>query len=278
MTLTLTGLSHIALAAQGSEAKEGLASLNNQEVLALVGLVVIGIFLILLLFVLYNLYTVYEKLLGNKNGVSPEMENRTFWQKLGSLKPLSMEHEMLMDHKYDDIAELNNPTPPWFMFLFYITIAFGLVYGVIYHGIYDGNIMQEEYTAEMDKANKEHELYMKKFANSVNENNVTLLTDAKSKEAGQKIYTQNCVACHGDQGQGGIGPNFADDFWLHGGSVKEIFHTISEGVPEKGMISWKKSLNPIQMQQLVAYMASFKGTSPANPKAPQGEKIVDSFK
>ena len=200
------------------------------------------------------------------------MQNRTFWQKLASLKPLSMEKDLEMEHKYDDIAELDNPTPPWFMYLFYATIVFAVIYLVGFHIIGNGKIMVTEYTEEVTIAEKAREEYMKKFANAVNEHNVKVLGDPKSLESGAKIYTQNCVACHGEKAEGKVGPNLTDEFWLHGGSAKNIFHTITEGVPEKGMISWKKSLNPIQVQEVLSYIVSLKGTNPPNPKEPQGEK------
>lgn len=232
--------------------------------------------LILMCFLLLSVtYSVWQtvKALKKSKGLTEEeqaLENRTTWQKLMSLKPLSMESQMVMDHKYDDIEELNNPTPPWFMYLFYGTIFFGLAYLIAYHVSGDEKIMETEYANEMTEAKKLQEEYMKKFANSINENNVVALKDAKSMDAGKAIYTQNCVACHGNEGQGGVGPNLTDAYWIHGGSVKNIFHTITEGVPEKGMISWKKTLNPLQIQQVTSYLETFKGTKPANGKEPQG--------
>jgi cytochrome c oxidase cbb3-type subunit III len=185
-----------------------------------------------------------------------------------------MEKDMIMEHTYDGIAELDNPTPPWFMYLFYSTIVIAVVYLFTFHVVGNGKIMTTEYAEEIAVAEKENELYMKKFANAVNENNVIVLRDAKSIEDGGKIYAKNCVACHGDKGQGGVGPNLTDEFWLHGGSTKNIFHTLTEGVPEKGMISWKKTLNPIQIQHLVSFLSRFQGTNPENGKAPQGDKYV----
>jgi cytochrome c oxidase cbb3-type subunit 3 len=233
---------------------------------------------LVLLFVTYNLQQLVKALVQpqeqENNAYAEAMQNRTFWQKFWSLKPLSMEKDMMIEHEFDGIAELDNPTPPWFMYLFYSTIVFAVVYLFAFHIVGNGHIMTNEYSEEIAVADKAHEQYMKKFANSVNENNVKVLTDAKSLEDGSKIYIQNCVACHGDKGQGIVGPNLTDEFWLHGGTTKEIFHTITEGVPEKGMISWKKSLNPIQVQHVVSYLSTLQGTKPANPKAPQGDKYV----
>ncbi len=208
----------------------------------------------------------------NKNNESPEMENRSFWQKMGSLKPLSMEHKQVMDHRYDGITELDNPTPPWFMYLFYGTISIAVFYLVGYHVVGNGQIMTTEYAEEMAMAETNRNEYMKKIGDKINENTVVLLKDAKSLEAGKKIYMQNCLACHGDKGQGGVGPNMTDEYWIHGSSLKNVFHVISEGVPEKGMISWKKTLNSIQIQQVASFLTTFVGTKPANAKEPQGEK------
>ena len=206
--------------------------------------------------------------------VEQALQNRTFFQKFFSLKPLSMEKELVMEHTYDGIAELDNPTPPWFMYLFYSSIVIAVSYMIMYHVVGDGQIMTTEYAQENVEADQANIAYMKKYANSINENNVIVLTDAKSIEDGEKIYAKNCVACHGDKGQGGVGPNLTDEFWLHGGSTKDVFHTLMEGVPEKGMISWKKTLNPIQIQHLVSFLSRFQGTNPENAKAPQGDKYV----
>ncbi|MCU0468680.1 MAG: c-type cytochrome [Arcicella sp.] len=249
--------------------------LSFYEIFLLSSLLVMCIILIVVTFTLQNFVKVLLKPQNQENeAYTQAMQNRTFWQKFWSLKPLSMEKDLMIKHQFDGISELDNPTPPWFMYLFYGTIVFAVVYLFGFHIVGNGKIMTNEYSEEIAIADKAHEAYMKKFANSVNENNVKVLTDAKSLEDGGKIYTQNCVACHGDKGQGGVGPNLTDEYWLHGGSTKEVFHTITEGVPEKGMISWKKSLNPIQVQHLVSYLATMQGTKPANAKEPQGDKYV----
>ncbi len=251
------------------------------------GLTTIEIFLLsalilmclLLIFIAFSLWKTVKAITKPKEMTEYEqtLANRTTFQKLLSLKPLTMENQLVMEHKYDDIAELDNPTPPWFMYLFYSTIVFAVAYLIIYHIGGNGQIMTTEYAQEISEANIVHEKYMKKFANMVNENNVTALKDVKSIENGKAIYLQNCVACHGDKGQGGVGPNMTDEYWLHGGSVKSIFHTITEGVPEKGMISWKKTLNPLQIQHVVSFLETLKGTKPANGKEPQGEKVAQNI-
>jgi cytochrome c oxidase cbb3-type subunit 3 len=273
--------SHQIFAADAPQKEYFFGGIKTAEDLLMVSILgILIITCIVICFVAYNLIQKVNAILKPEKDLDEAyrqaMENRTFWQKLGSLKPLSMEKDLEMDHKYDDIAELDNPTPPWFMYLFYSTIAFGIVYLIGFHIIGNGKVMTNEYTEEVTIAEKAREEYMKKFANAVNEDNVKALTDAKALEGGAKIYTQNCVACHGEKGEGKVGPNLTDEFWLHGGAAKNIFHTITEGVPEKGMISWKKTLNPIQVQQVLSYIVSLQGTNPPNPKEPQGEKYEAS--
>jgi cytochrome c oxidase cbb3-type subunit 3 len=111
---------------------------------------------------------------------------------------------------------------------------------------------------------------MKKFANSINENNVSLAKGAKELTEGSQIYLTNCVACHGDKGQGGVGPNLTDKFWIHGGGIKDLFKTITHGVPEKGMIAWNKTLNPLQIQRVASFILTFQGTKPPMAKEHQG--------
>ncbi|MEA5256396.1 cbb3-type cytochrome c oxidase N-terminal domain-containing protein [Arcicella aquatica] len=273
--------SHQIFAADTPQKEYFFGGIKTGEDLLMVSL--LGILIIVCIIICFLAYGLQQKVnaflkptLQIDEAYEQAMQNRTFWQKLASLKPLSMEKDLEMEHKYDDIAELDNPTPPWFMYLFYATIIFGVVYLIGFHIIGNGKIMVTEYTEEVTIAEKAREEYMKKFANAVNEDNVKALGDAKALASGAKIYTQNCVACHGEKGEGKVGPNLTDEFWLHGGSAKNIFHTITEGVPEKGMISWKKSLNPIQVQEVLSYIVSLKGTNPPNPKEPQGEKYDPS--
>jgi cytochrome c oxidase cbb3-type subunit 3 len=159
------------------------------------------------------------------------------------------------------------------MYLFYSSILFAVVYGFYYHVYLDGNIQETEYKTEVAVAEKAREAYLKKFANSVNENNVTVVKEVKDITEGAQIYTTNCIACHGDKGQGGVGPNLTDKFWIHGGDVKALFKTILQGVPEKGMIAWNKTLNPLQIQKVASYILTLQGTNPPGAKEPQGTEV-----
>lgn len=225
---------------------------------------------IVILIVTIQLSRVLNRLTHQEKEEFDKKESRSWWENFTGLRPLEEEKDLEMEHQYDGIIELDNPTPPWFMYLFYLTIIFAVIYGVTYHVLQDGNIQETEYKVEVAMAEKAKEAYMKKFANSVNENNVTQLKDHKDLSEGAEIYKTNCVACHGEKGQGGVGPNLTDHFWLHGGKINALFHTITNGVPEKGMIAWNKTLNPIQIQKVSSFILSLKDTNPTGAKEPQG--------
>ena len=117
--------------------------------------------------------------------------------------------------------------------------------------------------------------YLATAADLVDENTVTMVTDDARIKNGQKIFVQNCVACHLADGGGSVGPNLTDEYWKHGGGIKNIFKTIKYGVPEKGMISWQDELGASKIQDVASYVMTLQGTTPANPKAPEGEKWVE---
>ncbi len=184
--------------------------------------------------------------------------------------PIEREQEIMLDHDYDGIRELDSKIPPWFSWLFILTIIFAVYYMFQYHVFGSGQVMQEEYNAEVNKASVEKEALMKSGA-LVNEETVKLLTDAADLQKGKEIFEANCIACHASDGGGIVGPNLTDKYWIHGGGIKNVFKTIKYGVVEKGMISWQTQLNANQMQDVASYILSLQGTQPAAPKAPEGE-------
>lgn len=197
------------------------------------------------------------------------------WLKLLQLKPLEEESSLMMDHKFDGIAELNNPTPAWFMVLFYATIIFAIGYLLNYHVFGYGKLQDEEYVAEVEQASVDKAAFLANpvnAASAVNENNVVQSKDAAVLQTGASLFANRCTPCHGDHGQGIVGPNLTDEYWLHGGKIQSVFKTIKYGVPEKGMIAWEKSLSAQQIADLANYILSLQGTKPAGAKAPQGEK------
>ncbi len=200
---------------------------------------------------------------------------KSLWDRLykrwTKVVPVEKEKDILFDHEYDGIRELDNSLPPWWVAMFYITIAFAVVYMTYYHFAGIGKSSAEQYEAQMEQAEAEVKAYLAKQANNVDETNVTMITEEAELAAGEAIFLTNCASCHGQLGEGGIGPNMTDAYWVHGGSINDVFKTIKYGVPEKGMISWKSQLRPAQMQQVASYILSLQGTNPPNAKEPEGE-------
>lgn len=199
----------------------------------------------------------------------------TIWQKMNKFRPMEEEGDLDIGHEYDGIKELDNVTPPWFTMGFAASIIFAVVYLWVYHVSESAPLQEEEFKIEMAVAQANLEEYLKTQANQVDENTVTLLTDAASISNGKKLFEANCVACHKNDGGGSIGPNLTDEFWLHGGSVKEVFTTIKYGVLDKGMVPWKDEMSPNQIAQLVAYIHTLQGTNPPGAKAAEGAPHVE---
>lgn len=185
--------------------------------------------------------------------------------------PLEREEEVMTNHEYDGIYELDNNLPPWWIAMFYATIAFGVVYLLYFHVFDWGSFQEEEYEQEMAQAKIEVDAYLATAASSIDETNVTITDDVGRINAAQELFAQKCAACHGMAGEGGVGPNLTDTYWIHGGGVQDIFQVIKNGVPEKGMIPWKSQLTPVQMQDLASFIITLEGTEPPNGKEPQGE-------
>jgi cytochrome c oxidase cbb3-type subunit 3 len=200
---------------------------------------------------------------------------KEFYRKLLGSKPIEEEGEIIIDHDYDGIKELDNRLPPWWVYLFYITIAFAGVYLVRFQILKDYT-QAEEYQQEMAAARMAIEEYKKTAKNLVDVNTVELLTEASDLKSGEAIFAGNCAVCHMVDGGGGIGPNLTDDYWILGGGIRNIFQTISEGGRAgKGMVAWKTNLKPLEMAQVASYIMTLHGTTPANPKAPEGEIWMD---
>jgi len=200
------------------------------------------------------------------------------WDRMNRFKPLEEESGMDTGHNYDGIRELDNITPPWFTAGFLLTILFAGVYLWRYHVSESAPLQIEEYEIAMAQADAEDAARLSSQANKVDENSVVMLGPSDI-EQGKKIFGEKCAACHmahGGSMAGGVGPNLTDDYWINGGSIKEVFTTIKYGRPDKGMISWKDQLSPMQMAQAASFIKSIKGSNPPGAKEPQGDLYVEA--
>lgn len=194
---------------------------------------------------------------------------KNLFRKLNQTVALEEEHMLDLKHDYDGIRELDNKVPGWWRYAFYASILFGGIY--LYRMFVAETLptqLQELKQANYIAALRKEE-YLKNAANNVDEHSVKML-DAAGIAEGAALFGRNCLACHGDKGQGGVGPNLTDDYWLHQGGLKDIFHSIKYGWPEKGMKSWKDDFSPGQIAQLTSYIKSISGTKPPGAKEPQG--------
>jgi cytochrome c oxidase cbb3-type subunit III len=247
---------------------------------------VVGVELLVLLWLLYHLKSLLAKETVTAAVETEEVKESLFakwWSKANNFRPVQEEANIDLGHDYDGIRELDNRLPPWWLYGFYICIVFACIYLWRYHVTHTAPSSLEELAAVMKKAEAEKEDYLKKAANNVNENTVTYLSDASALDAGKKIFVTACAACHAADGGGTVGPNLVDEYWLHGGSISDVFKSIKYGWPEKGMKSWKDDYSPVQIAQLASYIKSIKGTKPATAKEPQGEVyqeqvVTDSVK
>ncbi len=252
----------------------GLTDAGLQEVL-LWGVFAVEILLLVLVITIYIAIRAIITRTQPESSIVQESLTGSLLTKLNDAVPVEREEEVLTSHEYDGIRELDNNLPPWWTALFYASIAFSVVYMVYYHVLDAGPLQEEEYEIQVAKAEaalEEFRAEQSEEGELIDEENVSVVTDENTLAAAGKSYMQYCSACHGNEGQGGVGPNLTDNYWLHGGSVQDIFATIKHGVPEKGMIAWQGQLSPEQMQGLSSFiLQKLVGTNPPNAKEPQGE-------
>lgn len=226
----------------------------------------------------YHLLTEEQKVkLAETTSISFKESNwyKNLMEKLTKSVPIENEGQLLLDHDYDGIKELDNNLPPWWVYLFYGCIIFAVVYLVRFE-ILGADNQEMELKKEMAQAQIDIAEYKKTAPDLMDENTVTLLTAAPDLAAGKAIFTANCIPCHRADAGGQIGPNLTDDQWILGGGIKNVFHTLVNGGRDgKGMISWKGTLKPKQMQEVASYVLSLKGSNPKDPKAPEGEIWID---
>lgn len=247
----------------------------------LVWLALIGFVMVIVLKEVVNVIAITKvtELQNEKEGIVPAPAN--LWiQKLLKVwtksKDIEEEQEIVLDHNYDGIKELDNALPPWWVYMFYASIVFAIVYLVRFE-VLDGDNQVVEYNKAVAEAKAALKEYKSNAPASdfITAETVTLLTDAKDLARGKAVYNLNCASCHLGDGGGSIGPNLTDEYWILGGGVKNVFNTIYKGGRDgKGMIAWDKTLKAEDIAKVSSYVVSLQGTTPAAGKAAQGEKWV----
>jgi cytochrome c oxidase cbb3-type subunit 3 len=197
------------------------------------------------------------------------------WERLNASVPVTEEKTIELDHNYDGIRELDNHLPPWWKWLFYGTIAWSVVYLIAYHVTESLPLSTQEYEDQVTLAEEEKLKYLAlQPVAAVDENTLVYAADADILAKGKKVFVTNCVSCHKADGGGNvIGPNLTDAYWLHGGTVKEIFLTVKNGYVEKGMPAWGKAMSPQDVRDVTFYVMSLQGTNPPDAKGPQGTMV-----
>lgn len=269
----------------GQEAVEQQSFFEQYKVEIVLGLtVVISIVAVAAMYVLLVALKMVLKLKRAEMGIEEEEKElipaiegeegvsfwRRFWNRFNASVPIAKEHEVATDHEYDGIRELDNRLPPWWLYGFYASILFAVIYFINYEVLGTGQHQDEEFQAEMMQAEEDVKTYLATLGDLIDESNVTLAIETADINAGKALYDANCAVCHAADGGGGVGPNFTDQYWLHGGDMPSIFKTIKYGVPSKGMIAWENQLSPKKMQQVSSYIYTMEGNTAVNPKEPQG--------
>ncbi|MCX2742500.1 c-type cytochrome [Mangrovivirga sp. M17] len=264
--------------ASAQEESEGLYETiqNLSETELILGVLTLGLLVVALLVLLAVIYTlsvvkmiVREKRV--KEGLPVEEKSETTWSswltKVNDAVPVEEEEEIELDHDYDGIRELDNHLPPWWKALFWVSIVWGIGYMLVYHVFDAAPLQAEEYEIAVAEARAEAE----KMANVIDESSLSFTDDPAHIENGKLVFEANCAVCHRNDMGGQVGPNLTDEYWIHGGSAEDIYMTIKNGVPEKGMISWEDQLTKVQIRNVTSYIHSLYDTEPDNPKEPQGE-------
>jgi cytochrome c oxidase cbb3-type subunit III len=280
---------HFPAAAQTVQAAVGTTADNFPTTMAwILGVGCAIVFVVAMIYIMRVNQFLYRRVLdleAAKNGVvvpnqtlvsEPLPQGDDFWTRMRKqywedAVPMEREGDIMMHHNYDGIRELDNRLPPWWVNMFVLCIVWSVGYMWYYHWGGNGPNQDKEYEMEMETAKRAIAVAVAGKAAAVDETNVTALADAGAIGEGELIYKGVCAACHGLQGEGGVGPNMTDAHWLHGGGIKNVFKVIKYGVPEKGMIAWQSQLKPADMQKVASYILTLKDTNPPNAKAPQGE-------
>lgn len=180
----------------------------------------------------------------------------------------------VLDHDADGIQELDNLLPRWWVWLFWMCNVFAFLYMLYFHVLDFGDSQAASYTKEA-KAGEE----IKNAALSKFESNLASLQPSQDKAIlmkGQQIFTTYCAPCHRPDGGGLVGPNLCDDYWIHGSTFQDNLKTIINGVPDKGMLTWRGVLKPEEIQAVASHIYTLRGTHPPNPKPREDQTPVQT--
>jgi cytochrome c oxidase cbb3-type subunit III len=245
-----------SLQAQTPAAQEGTSS-----ALVFTGLLTL-FFVLLILFILFVLEGDVEPL------------TRALKTIYTSIAPKSAGAVLPLEENHDGITEMDNLIPPWFNYLFGGTIVFAVVYLLNYHVWQSSPLPLAEYAEEVAAADLSRRVRMASEG-TINEDELAPLVDEASLKEGQEKFLRNCVTCHGSHAEGIVGPNLTDQYWIHGGGIRNVYITIKNGVPEKGMISWKLVFTPKEIQQIASFVLSVQGSNPPNAKKAEGNLYTE---
>ncbi len=280
LSLLLFFLISFSVSAQTETTDEPLRVISGWDIILVMILGVLLFISVLVIKLLFDALYIFKTIRSEKEAKEPTgFLTKHWWKNFRGLGiSISDEKQILIEgHDYDGIQELDNRMPPWLQSLFAGTVVIAIVYSAYYFsGV--GDLQLAELDKEIAVAEIEKKEYMEKVGASMDENTVTMLKADAEIVQGKAIFQEKCTACHGPDGGGSVGPNLTDPYWLHGGTIKNIFKVIKYGVPEKGMISWEKQLSPTDIQKVASYVVSLKGSKPASPKEPQGELFEEGGK
>lgn len=281
--LAILGLTTFPVWAQTEESNwyTKLQAMDSGQLTLLVILGVVLAVIVLLLILMVYLMSFMATVLRKED---PSLAHEPSWWETfkkrfvtGQLDEVGGKEEkakVMADHSYDGITELDNFMPPWLQGVFVGTVIFAVVYFVNYSVLGNGPTGIEEYEEELRVEAVATEVRQANMVAGIDENTVVFDESATALGSGKTIFETNCAACHASDGGGGVGPNLTDEYWIHGGSIIDVFKIVKYGIVEKGMIPWQDQLSPEQMQQVSSYVLTMRGTTPAIPKEPQGELLA----
>ena len=182
--------------------------------------------------------------------------------------------ERLMAHDYDGIREYDNPMPGWWKWTYGLSVVFALGYWIWFHGGGPGKSEHAEYAEALASYQALRAERAAEESSSVSETSLAALAASPDgHERGGALFHTHCLPCHTDNGRGLVGPNLTDDFQIHGATRMDIFTTVKNGVPEKGMVAWGLVLKPDELTAVAAFVSTLRGTNVAGGKAPEGAPV-----